>query len=163
MSAGVAAAAGSGGERRVVLDTNVLLALLVYRDGIQAPIGRALALGRWVALTDARCLEEFRRVLGYPQFGLDGAAQAAVLDAYESLAQTVVVAPGVRAALPQCRDRDDQKFLELARDGGATLLVTADKALLKLARRGRLQHLFRIVTPAVAAQLAGDDSAIVEP
>ena len=50
-------------------------------------------------------------------------------------------------ALPRCKDRDDQKFLELARDGSADWLVTSDKALLKLARRRKLAHLFRILTP----------------
>jgi hypothetical protein len=54
------------------------------------------------------------------------------------------------AALPRCKDRDDQKFLELARDAGADWLVTADKALLRLARGGRLRGLFRILTPEAA-------------
>jgi hypothetical protein len=57
---------------------------------------------------------------------------------------------GAVTALPRCADRDDQKFLELARDSGADWLVTADKALLKLARRDRLRGLFRILTPETA-------------
>lgn len=52
------------------------------------------------------------------------------------------------AALPRCRDPDDQKFLELARDGAADFLVTKDKALLKLRRISRDPGGFRIVTPA---------------
>ena len=57
---------------------------------------------------------------------------------------------GEAPKLPRCKDRDDQKFLELARDAGADWLVTADKALLRLARGGRLRGLFRILTPEAA-------------
>jgi predicted nucleic acid-binding protein len=58
--------------------------------------------------------------------------------------------PGTVAGLPRCTDCDDQKFLELARDSAADWLVTADKALLRLARRDRLRGLFRILTPETA-------------
>ena len=140
----------------MVLDTNVVLSLFVFADSRYAAMRRALEDGRWLALTDARCLGEFRRVLAYAMFALDAAAQEAAHAAYAALAHMPAVAPGEAAALPQCRDPDDQKFLELARDGGAQLLVTSDKALLKLARRRRLAHLFRILTPDQAmAELQG--------
>jgi len=59
-----------------------------------------------------------------------------------------VVEPGARALrLPVCTDRDDQKFLEIARDAGAAILITKDKALLKLARRTARENLFRIMAP----------------
>jgi putative PIN family toxin of toxin-antitoxin system len=155
---------------RVVLDTNVLLSLYVFPDSGCRPIRAALEDGRWLALTDARCLREFRRIVARPMFGLDAAAQEAAVAAYAAHAR-VVEPPAAAAAalppLPQCRDRDDQKFLELARDGGAQLLVTSDRALLKLARRQRLAHLFRIVTPTAALALLAPgpsgDSAIFAP
>lgn len=154
----------SAAARRVVLDTNVVLSLFVFADSRYAAMRRALDDGRWVALTDARCLAEFRRVLAYPMFGLDAAAQAAACAAYAALAAPLACRPADGAPLPLCQDKDDQKFLELARDGGATLLVTSDKALLKLARRGRLRQLFQIRTPdAALALLPGDDSAILPP
>ena len=132
---------------RVVLDTNVVLSLFVFADSRCAPIRAALESGTWLALTDARCLHEFRRVLAYDMFKLDAATQAAAYAAYVALAQAAVSAPAESVVLPLCKDPDDQKFLELARDGGAQILVTSDKALLKLARRRRLAHLFRILTP----------------
>ncbi|MDP2794867.1 MAG: putative toxin-antitoxin system toxin component, PIN family [Sulfurisoma sp.] len=135
------------GALRVVLDTNILLSLFVFADSRHATIRAAIESGRWLALTDARCLHEFRRVLGYEMFHLDAATQDATHAAYAALAQIPAVAPAEPVALPQCKDPDDQKFLELARDGDAQLLVTSDKALLKLARRRRLAHLFRILTP----------------
>lgn len=39
------------------------------------------------------------------------------------------------APWPRCRDRDDQKFIDLALLAGARWLVSRDKAVLKLARR----------------------------
>jgi putative PIN family toxin of toxin-antitoxin system len=146
---------------RVVLDTNVLLSLYVFADSRHLALRRALECGAWLALSDARCLAEFRQVIARPIFGLDATAQEAVFEAYAALAWPVEASPGERIALPPCKDPDDQKFLELARDGGASLLVTSDKALLKLARRRRLAHLFRILTPdAALALLVPDDSAI---
>jgi predicted nucleic acid-binding protein len=59
----------------------------------------------------------------------------------------VDAAPQESIILPKCKDKDDQKFLELARDGQADWLVTADKALLKLRRGRRLESLFHILTP----------------
>jgi len=137
----------AAGALRVVLDTNVLVSLFVFADSRLASLRRRLEAGEWRALTRDDCLAEFKRVLAYPQFGLDAPAQERAFAAYASLAERVVRLPSVRVPLPQCKDGDDQKFLELARDGAAELLVTSDKALLRLARRGRLAGLFRIVTP----------------
>jgi putative PIN family toxin of toxin-antitoxin system len=156
---------GESGRREtvpVVLDTNVLLSLYVFRDSRYAAIRRALEDGRWSALTSDACFNEYRRVLAYPLFGLDSNSQTSALDSYAAIASCIAAVSAMTAPLPQCADRDDQKFLELARDGGAALLVTSDKALLRLARRERLHGLFRIVTPDMALGLiAAGDSVIV--
>jgi putative PIN family toxin of toxin-antitoxin system len=142
-----------GAAVRVVLDTNVLLSLFVFADSRYAPLRGRLESGAWQALTDPRCLHEFQRVLTYPIFSLDAAAQAAAYEAYARLA-TVVAAPAADPVeLPECEDPDDQKFLEVARDGHAQWLVTSDKALLKLARRKKLAHLFGIVPPERALEI----------
>lgn len=139
---------------RVVLDTNVLLSLFVFADSRYAPLRERLESGHWLALTDERCLAEYRRILAYPMFSLDESAQAAAFAAFAERAE--VIAPGNDpAALPECKDADDQKFLEVARDGGARWLVTSDKALLKLARRRKLEHLFGIVRPEQALEIDG--------
>lgn len=137
---------------RVVLDTNVLLSLFVFADSRYAPLRGRLESGAWQALADERGLAEFRRVLTYPMFSLDAAAQDAAHAAYAALIETVAPAADPQP-LPRCQDPDDQKFLEVARDGGAQWLVTADKALLKLARRQKLAHLFGIVTPEKALEI----------
>lgn len=142
---------------RVVFDTNVLLSLFVFADSRFAPLRGEVAAGRWIALTSTPCLAEYRRVLGYPLFALTPERQAAAYADYLALVQQVgdmPMASQAAIALPKCKDKDDQKFLELARDGGAHWLVTADKMLLRLRRGRRLENLFRILTPDEAlAQL----------
>ncbi|HQR04124.1 MAG: putative toxin-antitoxin system toxin component, PIN family [Proteobacteria bacterium] len=135
--------------QRVVFDTNVLLSLWAFADSRYAPLRGEVEAGRWTALTRTDCLAEFRRVLGYPRFRLSDARQEALWADYA--AASICVTAAVDAPpLPRCQDRDDQKFLEVARDGQAHCLVTGDKLLLKLARRQKMQHLFRIITPDVA-------------
>lgn len=139
----------TGNPLRVVLDTNVLLSLYVFADSRFAPFRGHLENGAWQAVSSTPCLDEFRRVLGYPQFRLGEDAQEQAYAAYAACVH-IAASPMPAIALPRCQDKDDQKFLEAARDGAAEWLVTADKALLKLARRGRLCSLFRILTPEAA-------------
>ena len=137
--------------RRVVLDTNVLVSLYVFADSRFAPLRARIECGEWQAITNDACFGEFRRVLGYPLFALAEELQQRALAAYDaSVARPAAPTSAAIVSLPRCRDRDDQKFLELARDGAADWLVTADKALLRLARRDKLRGLFRILTPEAA-------------
>ncbi|MEW6512780.1 MAG: putative toxin-antitoxin system toxin component, PIN family [Pseudomonadota bacterium] len=140
---------------RVVFDTNVLLSLFVFKDSRFAPMRGEVVSGRWIALTSTPCLAEFRRVLDYPLFALDPERQEAAYAAYLAQVQLIDAVPQEAVALPKCKDRDDQKFLELARDGQADWLVTADKLLLRLRRGRRLDGLFRILTPDEALQKVG--------
>lgn len=138
-------------RRRVVLDTNVLVSVYVFADSRFAPLRARIESGEWQALTNDACFNEFRRVLDYPLFALADEGRRRALQAYDaSVTRPGASPPAAVASLPRCRDRDDQKFLELARDSAADWLVTADKALLRLARRDRLRGLFRILTPEMA-------------
>ena len=142
-----------GAPARVVFDTNVVLSLWVFADSRFASFRSCVESGEWTAFTDAECLAEFRRVLGYPQFSLGAERQAQIYADYAATARHCTTAGSCSKPLPRCSDRDDQKFLELARNADAGWLVTADKALLRMARRDKLAGLFRIVTPEAA--LAG--------
>lgn len=147
---------------RVVLDTNVLVSLWIFTDSRYALLRTALEDGRWLALTRADCLDEFGRVLNYPQFAISPERQRRALDEYRQLAGAIASPSRDAYPLPRCRDRDDQKFLEVARDGDAHWLVTSDKALLRLACRRKLAGLFRILTPdaALAELWRGFDHAM---
>jgi len=144
----------------LVLDTNTVMALWFFEDPALARLRQLLDDTRPMLITRADALEELRRVLAYRQFGIDAARQDAILSAYSARATPIGASspapestiPG--AALPACRDRDDQKFLEIARDGGATHLVSRDKALLRLGRHRLIRPLFAILSPeALVASL----------
>src|SRR5207253_2284797 len=114
--------------------------LFVFHDPRWAPLLAALEDGSVRAVTRADCRDEYLAVLRYPHLPLDDGKRAQAIARYDAL--VTLVAPDARALrLPVCTDRDDQKFLELARDANATILVTKDKALLKLARRAARDNL----------------------
>lgn len=130
----------------IVIDTNVCLDLFVFRDRRWAELLAALESGQVQAVTRADCRDEYLAVLRYPHLPLDEAGRQEAGSRFDALLR--VVAPDARhVRLPVCTDRDDQKFLELARDAGASALITKDKALLKLGRRTAREGLFRIMLP----------------
>ena len=123
----------------LVLDTNVVLDLLVFEDPSLGVLARALASGAVSAWADEHTLRELQYVLAYPTFRLDVAAQRAVHTRYQGLVRLAPEAGVTPArALPRCRDRDDQKFLELAARAGARWLVSKDKRVLSMADRAGL-------------------------
>lgn len=132
---------------RLVLDTNTVMALWFFEDPALQPLRARLGDGTLTLASRADALEELRRVLAYRQFAIPAVRQAQILEAYAQRC-TLVGTPGTApAALPSCRDPHDQKFLEIARDGGASHLVSRDKALLRLHRHRLIRPLFAIVTP----------------
>ena len=144
---------------RLVLDTNVWLDWLVFDDPQIAPLRTAQAAGGVQIVIDASCTEELRRVLNY---NLRKTVLAPEVQA-QALAQCLRIAVPVESLdfgapalvpLPVCRDKDDQKFLELARAARADTLLTKDRALLELARRKYAHVGFRIMTPAAYLALA---------
>ena len=146
-------------EKTIVIDTNVCLDLFVFRDPRWNPLLAALESGRVRAVTRADCREEYLVVLHYSHLPLDDTTRPLAASRFDALIE--VVAPTSRALrLPVCTDRDDQKFLEIARDADAGVLVTKDKALLKLARRAARENLFRIMTPE--AWVKAESPATVE-
>jgi len=132
---------------KLVLDTNAVLDWLHFRDPGIAPIAQAIDAGSAVPLTSPECLEELRRVLAYPQFRLDAGARDAIFEQYRARAGLIELDETGLPALPRCRDKDDQKFLELAWQSSADYLVSKDKALLKLARSVAKLGRFVILTP----------------
>jgi putative PIN family toxin of toxin-antitoxin system len=136
---------------KAVLDTNIWLDWLVFRDPGLAPLRAAFEAGRIEIFIDEACEAELSRVLGYSlqKKILDAGEQSACMAECRRIAQRIVPAAGQKAqaalaALPKCRDAADQKFLEAAAAAGADLLVTKDTALLELARRDLK---FRIMKP----------------
>jgi putative PIN family toxin of toxin-antitoxin system len=137
-----------GSVPRIVLDTNVCLDLLVFRDPACMPLHDALQRGAVHAMTRPDCREEWRRVLHYPGLPVDAAARPRLIAAFDALSH-MAPARQALAAVPllRCADPDDQKFLELALDTGARWLLSKDRELLKLANRTWRVCRFAILKP----------------
>lgn len=134
---------------RLVLDTNVCLDLFVFLDARCEPLRNALRDGRIELVTRADCREEWLRVLHYPVLALDEVMRARHAETFDQWTRLIDVSSDSRLILPRCRDADDQKFLELARDSGAVALITRDAELLKLAARMRRLDAFAIIELSV--------------
>lgn len=134
----------AGQPPRVVLDTNILLALWIFNDPAVSPLRDALAAGTLAPVRSAATDAELAEVLARPGlFAVPSDRQASLLGAWRSAAiliEEVVPAPC------HCRDPLDQKFVDLALSAGASWLLTRDKALLKLQRKVRAAGL-TITTP----------------
>ena len=140
---------------RLVLDTNIVMDMLHFANVHTQPLLEAIASGRFVCFTDEDCLAELARVTGYPEFGLDDEARAALMARYREFVHICPSQGEENYPLPRCRDSDDQKFLILAARCQADLLLTRDKLLLKLARHRQKPPPFAIVTAEAARSLLG--------
>jgi len=132
--------------KRIVLDTNVCLDLFVFKDPRWSALLSAIESGVVEAITRADCREEYLVVLHYKHLPLDDDSRPLSAARFDQLIK-VVAPPESGIRLPVCTDRDDQKFLELARDAGAAILITKDKALLKLGRRLARAGMFKVMVP----------------
>lgn len=135
---------------RMVLDTNVVMALWHFADPELKPLLELVESRSATLLSRPECLEELQRVLAYVQFGIGEENQRRLLSAYMARVECVPAdwseGREIRE-LPRCGDRDDQKFVELAWEGRADVLLTRDKLVLRLARRAPLRGTVAILTP----------------
>ncbi len=116
------------------------------------------------AVTREDCRMEWLIVLDYPHLPVKEEDKPAIRAEFDSL---ITCLPNVAVntfGLPVCSDPDDQKFLELALQSEADVLITKDKALLKLAKKTVRKNLFAIMTPqgwhaAAASAIAAETAA----
>ena len=122
-------------SRPVVIDTNIVLDLLLFRDPSTAALAQGLAQASlvWHATTAMR--GELQRVLTYPAMQswlarTDRDDAAGILAQFDRLSQVHAEVP---TGAPRCSDPDDQKFIDLALALQA-LLLSKDRAVLRLHR-----------------------------
>lgn len=148
---------------RLVIDTNVLLDCWVFDDPRARPLWQAL-IERPATLrclrsdaTDAELADVLARAPLAQRLQARRVDGAALLAQWRALAEPV---PRLFAAPWGCSDPHDQKFLDLACTGRAQLLVSKDKALLKVGRRARASGLqIAAVADAMAMVAARIDAA----
>ena len=131
----------------IVIDTQVVMDWLVFRDARVQALAQAVTAGsvRW--LVEPAMRNEIRHVLGRGVAASYAPDLAFIEAQFDTLAQaTEAPPPQPLAGRMVCRDPDDQKFIDLAVAAGARWLVSRDKAVLALAKRARARGLL-IVTP----------------
>lgn len=137
----------AGKTRRIVLDTNVCLDLFVFRDPRWSGLLQAMENREVHAVTREDCRMEWLVVLNYPHLPLKEDDKPAIRAEFDRLIACLPNAVVNTFGLPVCTDPDDQKFLELSLQADAEVLITKDKALLKLAKKTVRKNMFAIMTP----------------
>lgn len=115
---------------RVVVDTNVLISALLAPGGKPAEVMRQLAGSEATLLLSRVTFLELASRLGRPKF--DRYRTPEQMDRYlEWLADLAEwVKPSIR--ISDCRDPDDNRFLEVLVAGEGDVLITGDSDLLEL-------------------------------
>lgn len=143
--------APEGAARPTVLDTNVVLDWLVFGNPDGAALGRSIVDGalRWVATAAMR--GELAHVIARGAFDDRHPDLAALWAAWERHC-IALPEPTPTRTTPRCTDPDDQKFIDLAASCAGALLISRDRAVLKLARRLRPFGV-EVTTPAAWAAM----------
>jgi len=116
-------------RERIVVDTNCLASRLLLANSVAARAVRK-AVDTSILLASEGTMEELADVLGRSRFdryvSLEDRKQ--FLRLYGRIAEFVPIIYPVR----ECRDPDDDRFLEVALNGRANVLLTGDRDLLSL-------------------------------
>jgi putative PIN family toxin of toxin-antitoxin system len=116
---------------RLVLDTNVILDLLVFKDPSTEPIQLILATKQVDAVRTPASMAELIDVIGRPTFKLSQADQEIVVQAWESSSR-LIEDTAIESAPFTCRDLDDQVFINMAYSLRPALLLSKDLRVLEL-------------------------------
>ena len=123
---------------RVVLDTNAVISALLF-SGVSSRLVSLWQNGSITPLLSREIVDEYLRVLSYPKFELSE-EEIKELIQEEILPFAEVIKPKRRLRVIR-RDPSDNKFLECAVAGKASVIISGDKDLLSLGsfRRIRVQ------------------------
>lgn len=116
-------------RHRIVVDTNVFVSALMLPNSIpRQAIDQALDNG--VLLFSEATMDELAEVLWRPKFNsyISAEDRAILLAHLSSTAEFIPIVQLVR----ECRDLNDDKFLEVALNGKADLILSGDADLLAL-------------------------------
>ena len=129
----------------IVIDTQVVMDWLIFKDLRVAPLVRAIDSGalHWIGLP--AMLDELRHVLGRGVAAAYAPDLAMIEHTFANQCRMIEQAP-LPAVRLVCRDQDDQMFIDLALASGARWLFSRDRAVLALAKRARAAGL-GILTP----------------
>lgn len=141
----------SSSAATLVLDTNVVLDWLVFRDPASTPLFDAISSGRAVWLASASMRQEMEHVLTRRSLAAWSPDHSLVRSAWERWGRMVDEPLPRLQGGPRCTDPDDQVFLDLALQHRASCLLSRDRALLRLAGAARRLGL-QVLTPEAWAR-----------
>jgi putative PIN family toxin of toxin-antitoxin system len=116
---------------RLVLDTNVILDLLVFKDPTAEPVRLLLDAKLVDAVRSESSMLELIDVIQRPAFKLSQEEQAIILQAWESVTR-LLENEAMEPAPFTCRDLDDQVFINMAYSLRPALLLSKDLRVLEL-------------------------------
>jgi putative PIN family toxin of toxin-antitoxin system len=116
---------------RLVLDTNVILDLLVFKDPSAEPIRLLLDAKLVDAVRSEASMLELIDVIQRPTFKLSRKEQEIILQVWESSTRLLENA-AIEPAPFTCRDQDDQIFINMAYSLRPALLLSKDLRVLEL-------------------------------
>lgn len=152
-SQGTPLSSSSAKPVRLVLDTNVVLDWLVFHDPASRRLERMIGAGDacWIVCEPMR--QELEHVLTRGDLEAWKPDVPVILATWDHWAGCLPP-PEARPRL-HCTDPDDQVFIDFALHAGADVLLSRDRALLKLAAAARPFGL-RILTPSAWNLGAGE-------
>lgn len=120
----------------VVIDTQIIMDWLVFRDARVQPLVQAVESGEIHWIGRLKMLEELRHVLGR---GIAARYQPdlAFIEAQFARHCRMVAGEPAPAVRLVCRDPDDQMFIDLALAERVNWLLSRDRDVLALAKRAR--------------------------
>jgi putative PIN family toxin of toxin-antitoxin system len=116
---------------RLVLDTNIILDLLVFKDPSAEPIQLLLDAKLVDAVRSEASMLELIDVIQRPAFKLSQEEQERILQIWESSARLMENA-AIESAPFTCRDPNDQVFINMAYSLRPALLLSKDLRVLEL-------------------------------
>ncbi|WP_414588865.1 putative toxin-antitoxin system toxin component, PIN family [Scytonema sp. PCC 10023] len=129
-------------HKLIVIDTNVLISAALSPDGTAR---KALnkAYKQFKIAQSEETYQELKIRISKPKFDkyISDADRQDFLDVVKKYSQFIEI----KSQINTCRDADDNKFLELAKDSNAEFLITGDKDLLSLKTLAEYQN--QIMTP----------------
>ncbi|MEX0827793.1 MAG: putative toxin-antitoxin system toxin component, PIN family, partial [Haliea sp.] len=114
---------------RLVVDTNVLISRLLAPDSVPGRAASQAVRQRQLLASDAT-LQELADVLGRAKF--DRYLTIDERQQFIRLLIRIVDRPAITQKFSDCRDPSDNKFLDLAVSGMASVIISGDSDLLEL-------------------------------
>ena len=114
---------------RVVADTSVLVSRLILPQSLPAQVLRQVEVDALLLFSEST-MDELADILSRPEFNrcISRNDRRGFLQRLGKIAEFIPIVQLVR----ECRDRADDKFLEVALNGQADLIITGDTDLLAL-------------------------------